>query len=419
MQNVSLLLKKYSVPFLFSALGIVLVIVSLTSKQPFEFVLAAVIIFICSIFLFLSVSGKVSNRITGIIGGSCFIIAGYALYSVISTVDKSIEHNNNYALMKGLSIRNLKDIKKAQKEYNKKYNTYASNWNELINFIELDSVARIERKGSIPNRKITEVERDYLIQFGLYKKGDAIDNKMSPKEAYFLSKSDICPDELRTFKMDTIMVSFIETQYTQNNAYLTERKQNNYGEFNAKNLRYIPFTNNKAEWKMDTVMNVSVSDTVCLFRIEGILPIPENEGAKADEIMCLGSIKSRDEQLSGSWEDDELEPELQLVPRAKSTTGGKSTTDENPKTEGKDTTVEKPKTGGKGTTIKKPKTGGKDTTIEKPKVGGKEVKSKIRIEFEKIFTQERRKRINAGLNPDEGTFTFRGKLFTTEMATLN
>jgi hypothetical protein len=312
MQNLSLLLKKYSVPFLFSALGMVLIIVSLTSKQPFEFVLAAVIILICSVFLFLSVSGKVSNSITNIIGGSCLVIAGYAFYSVVSTVGQSIEHNANYSLMKGLAIRNLKDIKKAQKEYNKKYNAYASNWNELIAFIELDSVARIERKGSIPNRKITEAERDYLIQFGLYKKGDAIDNKMSPKEAYFLSKSDMCPDELRTFKMDTIMVSFIETQYTKNNAYLTERKQNNYGDFSAKNLRYIPFTNNKSEWKIDTVMNVSATDTVCLFRIEGVLPIAENEGAKADEIMCLGSVENRDEQLTGSWEDDELEPELQL-----------------------------------------------------------------------------------------------------------
>lgn len=312
MQNISLLLKKYSVPFLFSVLGIVLIIVSLTSDQPFEFVLAAIIILICSIFLFLSVSGKVSNMLTNIIGGACLVIASYAFYSVMSTVSVSIEHNNNYALMKGLAIRNLKDIKKAQKEYNKKYQSYASNWSELIAFIELDSVPRIERKGSIPNRKITEIERDYLIQFGLYKKGDAIDNKMSPKEAYFLSKSDICPDELRTFKMDTIMVSFIETQYTQNNAYLTERKQNNYGDFNAKNLRYIPFTNNKSEWNIDTVMHVSATDTMCIFRIEGVLPIPKNEGAKAKEIMCLGSINNRDEQLTGSWEDDELEPELQL-----------------------------------------------------------------------------------------------------------
>ena len=312
MQNISLLLKKYSVPFLFSVLGIVLIIVSLTSDQPFEFVLAAIIILICSIFLFLSVSGKVSNMLTNIIGGACLVIASYAFYSVMSTVSVSIEHNNNYSLMKGLAIRNLKDIKKAQKEYNKKYHSYASNWSELIAFIELDSVPRIERKGSIPNRKITEIERDYLIQFGLYKKGDAIDNKMSPKEAYFLSKSDICPDELRTFKMDTIMVSFIETQYTQNNAYLTERKQNNYGDFNAKNLRYIPFTNNKSEWNIDTVMHVSATDTMCIFRIEGVLPIPKNEGAKAKEIMCLGSIENRDEQLTGSWEDDELEPELQL-----------------------------------------------------------------------------------------------------------
>ena len=212
--------------------------------------------------------------------------------------------------MKGLAIRNLKDIQTAQKEYQKKYGDFAADWNTIINFIENDSIADIVRKGSVPNRKITEKERDYLIQFGLYKKGQAIDNKMTDLEAYYLSKSDICPPELTTFKRDTIMVSFVETTFTKNRGYLTEREQNNYGEFNAKKLRYIPFTNDKVEWNIDTVMKPSGTDTVCFFRLEGILPIPENEGAKADEIMALGSLLEFN--LSGSWEDEETEQEIQI-----------------------------------------------------------------------------------------------------------
>ena len=212
--------------------------------------------------------------------------------------------------MKGLSIRNLKDIQTAQKEYQKKYGVFAADWNTIINFIEKDSIADVVRKGSVPNRKITEKERDYLIQFGLYKKGQAIDNKMTDLEAYYLSKSDICPPELITFKRDTVMVSFIETTFTRNRGYLTEREQNNYGKFDANKLRFIPFTNDKVEWNIDTVMKPSGTDTVCFFRLEGILPIPENEGAKADEIMTLGSLLEFN--LSGSWEDEETKQELQI-----------------------------------------------------------------------------------------------------------
>ena len=310
MQNFSVLLKKYSVPFLFSALGIVLIVVSLVTEQPFEFILASIIILICSVFLFLTVSGSVSNKITNMIGGVSLVLAAYAFYTALSSVGSSIQHNNDYALMKGLAIRNLKDIQTAQKEYEKKYGVFAADWNTIINFIENDSIADIVRKGSVPNRKITEKERDYLIQFGLYKKGQAIDNKMTDLEAYYLSKSDICPPELTTFKRDTVMVSFIETTFTKNRGYLTEREQNNYGEFNAKKLRYIPFTNDKVEWNIDTVMKPSGTDTVCFFRLEGILPIPENEGAKADEIMALGSLLEFN--LSGSWEDEETEQEIQI-----------------------------------------------------------------------------------------------------------
>jgi len=310
MQNFSVLLKKYSVPFLFSALGIVLIVVSLVTEQPFEFILASIIILICSVFLFLTVSGSISNKITNMIGGVSLVLAAYAFYTALSSVGSSIQHNNDYALMKGLAIRNLKDIQTAQKEYEKKYGVFAADWNTIINFIENDSIADIVRKGSVPNRKITEKERDYLIQFGLYKKGQAIDNKMTDLEAYYLSKSDICPTELATFKRDTVMVSFIETTFTKNRGYLTEREQNNYGGFNAKKLRYIPFTNDKVEWNIDTVMKPSGTDTVCFFRLEGILPIPENEGAKADEIMALGSLLEFN--LSGSWEDEETEQEIQI-----------------------------------------------------------------------------------------------------------
>ena len=314
MLNITMLLKKYSIPGLFSIVGIALIIVSFTGEQPTEFTFASFIIFFTSILLFLSVSGKVSNKITNIIGVISFLLAGTTLFFAIDTVDATVEHQNSYKQMKALSIRNLKDVQTAQKDYKAKYKTYASNWEELIFFIENDSIPTIERKGSVPNRKITEVERDYLIQFGLYKRNQAIDNKMTDLEAYYLSKSDICPPELITFKRDTINVSFIETMFTKNSGYITERKQNNFGKFNAQKLRFIPYTDYKKAWDMDTVMIASATDTSTHFRLEGILPFVENEGSTEKELMTLGSLS--DNNLSGSWEDENIKPEAQL-PKAK------------------------------------------------------------------------------------------------------
>jgi hypothetical protein len=290
--------------------GIVLLVVSFTTEQPKEFTFAAFIIFFTSILLFLSVSGKVSNKITNIIGLISFVLAGTTLYFALDTVEETVAHQNSYKQMKSLSIRNLKDVQTAQKDYKSKYKTYASDWETLIYFIENDSIPTIERTGSVPNRKITEAERDYLIPFGLYKRNQAIDNKMTEEEAYYLSKSDKCPPELVTFKRDTINISFIETMFTRNSGYITERKQNNFGKFSAQKLKYIPNTNDKKVWAIDTVITTTTTDTSTYFRLEGVLPFVENEGSTEKELMTLGSLV--DNNLSGSWEDENVTPEAQL-----------------------------------------------------------------------------------------------------------
>jgi cell shape-determining protein MreC len=82
-----MLVKKYSIPVLFSIVGIALIIVSFTEEQPFAFIFASFIIFLTSILLFLSVSGKVSNKITNIIGTVSFLLAGTTLYFAVGTVE--------------------------------------------------------------------------------------------------------------------------------------------------------------------------------------------------------------------------------------------------------------------------------------------------------------------------------------------
>ena len=333
MLNIALLIKKYSVPTIFGLVGILLLIQGIRSDQSIEFIFAAIIILLSAILSFLNVSGLISNKITKIIGFLSLSVAGVAIYITINSVTETVKHNDDYDFMKSISIRNLRDIQTTQKAFYKKYGKYAHNWQTIIHFIENDSIAIPDDKGTVPNRKITEKERDYLIQFGLYKKGQAIDDNMNDLDAYHLSKSDNCPPDLVGFRRDTINVSYIETTFTKNRSYMKERKDNEFGNFIAKDLKYIPFTNKKKIWSLDTAMVVikqkgtkvvdndtieviRIMDTIMTFRLEGILPIQKIEGMQTKEIMCLGNIYKND--FSGSWEIENVKQKLQL-PKPKNT----------------------------------------------------------------------------------------------------
>ena len=300
MQNIAILIKKYSGPFIFGLIGLVLLIVGFMKQQSIEFIFSAVVILGSAIISAFNVSGILSANMTKIIGfislGMALVVLGFTYISISETV----EHNNNYKACKGLSIRNLRDVQTAQKAYLSKNNVYAHDWNTLVTFIKEDSIAILDAEGSVPSRKITEKERDYLIGFNLYKRGQAIDNKMTELEAYYLSKSPEIPAELIGFRRDTVNVSFIETTFSKNRSYVKERKDNGYGEFSAENLKYIPFTENKKTWQIDTASVVIGSDTVPTVRIEGILPMSEIKGASRKESMFFGKLDNSD--LSGSWE---------------------------------------------------------------------------------------------------------------------
>ncbi|MEJ6686836.1 MAG: hypothetical protein QNK70_06120 [Crocinitomicaceae bacterium] len=300
MLNIALLIKKYSVPFLFGLIGFLLLLTGLMKNQSLEFIFAAIVIFLSAGVSALNVSGKISPSLTRIIGFVSLGVAIIVLFFTFGSVSETVEHQKDYKACKGLSIRNLKDAQTAQKAYLVKNKVYASDWNTLVTFIKEDSIAILDAEGSVPSRKITEKERDYLVKFNLYKKGQAIDNKMNEMDAYYLSKSPICPFELTTFRRDTVNVSFIETTFTKNRSYMKERFDNGYGEFVAESLKFIPFTEKKDSWKIDTATVVIGSDTLSTVLIKGTLPLTAIKDAPKKETMFFGKLDNND--LSGSWE---------------------------------------------------------------------------------------------------------------------
>ena len=300
MLNIALLIKKYSVPFLFGLIGFLLLLTGLMKNQSLEFIFAAIVILLSAGVSALNVSGKISPSLTRIRGFVSLGVAIIVLFFTFGSVSETVDHQKDYKACKGLSIRNLKDAQTAQKAFLVKNKFYAPDWKTLVKFIKEDSIAILDAEGSVPSRKITEKERDYLVEFNLYKKGQAIDNKMNEMDAYYLSKSPICPFELTTFRRDTINVSFIETTFTKNRSYMKERFDNGYGEFIAEALKFIPFTEKKDSWKIDTATVVIGSDTLSTVLIKGTLPLTAIKDAPKKETMFFGKLDNND--LSGSWE---------------------------------------------------------------------------------------------------------------------
>lgn len=297
MLNISVILKRYSVPAIFVVLGVMILTIAFKENQTMQFKLSGVLILVGAVISVLSSSSLINALTAKIIGGLSLVTSGILLFYSYQTVGETIEYQENYKACKAESIRNLSDIRTAQKAYFENYNTYAASWDELINFINTGTVNTVVAEGEKPSRRITEAERNYI-----YKDSRAIDNNMTDLEAYILSKSKICPDDLKGFKRDTIKVSFLKTTFTENISYIKERRENGFGKFDVNNLKFIPFTNKKSEWKIATDKVLVGVDSVSTLRIEGVIPFTKIVGSKKKETVYIGKLEMND--LSGSWEEE-------------------------------------------------------------------------------------------------------------------
>mgnify|MGYP006142569111 CR=1 FL=1 len=296
--NISLLFKKYAVPSLFFVLGVILFIAGISSKQDAMFMIASVMMFLAGLLSILYSSGEFKRTLLYIFGGVAGVAAIATYILSFKSVSDTAKYNADYALCRGKSIRNLDDIRYAQKAYMEKYGTYAADWETLVDFVKNGTVPVVDAAGVVPDRKITEEERDYLIQFGLYKKNQAIDFKMNEKEAYYLSKRQNAAVDLVGFKRDTIQRSLLEMKF-KSPAYLDNRLKAGFGKFYADSLPYIPFTKGKM-WVLETSQVVNGEDTISTLKINGFIPFAKIQGTP-DEELTFGSLSAND--LVGNWED--------------------------------------------------------------------------------------------------------------------
>jgi len=267
--NISVLLKKYSVPALFFIAGTTIIIVGFAANQGTMFKLASVLMFIAGALSILLSSGNLNAKILWIFGGAAGIASLLTFFFSYTGVSDTITYQTNYKNAKGLAIQNLSDIKYVQKAYKDQHGTFLKNWDEFTDFVKNGTVPFVNQEGVVPARKLQPEENIYL-----YPDNPPVDNNMTEIDAYRLSKWAEGPYfyQFKYFKRDTIKKSILEFKF-ENKTYKESREKAGFSRFNPDSLAYIPFTGGRTSWTLETKDGVVFgTDTIPTMYIYGRYP---------------------------------------------------------------------------------------------------------------------------------------------------
>lgn len=292
--NLSVLMKKFAIPFVFFAIGLAMVIVGIQTKQTSTWYLASLLSLFAGLVSMMFSGGifkLMIGKVVGVLAGIAALVSMYLAYVSVAT---TTEHQKRYEQSVLLVQQNLSDIRSAQKAYKEKNGVYAHTWEELEAFMNEGLVPEVQVEGVVPARKLTPEENTYI-----YKSNRPIDNNMSEYEAWVLSKNPTKFPEFATFKRDTVLVSFNKRQF-QNKSYLLRREKEGFGKLYIDSLKFIPYTKGKEKFIMTAMDSVAVgNEKLPALEVRGKMPFPKIEGTKREEIF-FGSINTP--ELVGSWE---------------------------------------------------------------------------------------------------------------------
>ena len=145
-----------------------------------------------------------------------------------------IEFNNEVAKRDEVVIQRLKDIRTLQEEYQHKYDVYCPSWAELVKFAKSDSIAIVNKVGSLTDDQLKE---------GL-NEADAWKYLCDPKKySKEIAKFGLSKE---TFSRDSSYVSVLEKDSALSRP-----------DFNIDEIMYIPF----AENPQDTIILATGSVT--------------------------------------------------------------------------------------------------------------------------------------------------------------
>ena len=291
--NLSVILKKYTVPALFLIIGLVMVYVGIANEQGGAFMLAAIMMLAAGALSIAFSIGKFKSSLVYILGIGAGIAGLVALFMSYESVESTMTYQQNAENCHAIAVQNLQDIRYVQKEYKEKTGKYIGDWSKFKDFVKNGEIPVLESQGNVPGRKIDPIENNYL-----YTGNPPIDIDMTEQEAYRLSKWTEGPfweRDFKFFRRDTVLKPIMDVKFNTI-SYTSNRAKLGFYKFNADSLPVIPHTTK--EWTLETKDSVKIGDeSFPTIRVEGRIPY----GNTDQGTLYFGSTTVND--LGGSWEE--------------------------------------------------------------------------------------------------------------------
>jgi uncharacterized membrane protein YciS (DUF1049 family) len=294
--SLSVLVKKYIIALFIAVLGLYALVYGMTSNQDTLFNLAAANLMIGGVLAMLFSAGILKRNVVFGIALVCVAITIYFGYSAVNSVNAAIQHQKDRERSDQLVRFTLTQIRDIQRAHRNEFGRYAATWDEFETFFNEGKITVIESEKTVPAIRLNKEEIKLL-----YGDNRAIDQNITEQEAARLAAlgNPTNRPELVGFKRDTVRKLYNE-EYLGSLSREKERLRLGINNFKIENLRYIPMTNPKVEWTLETRENLPYAgDTISTIFVHGEEPVPFLMGGKKDRVG-FGNLRTNSDKAT--WE---------------------------------------------------------------------------------------------------------------------
>jgi hypothetical protein len=292
----SVIVKKYLVAFFIAVLGLFAALYGAMSNQDTLFIIAGLNLLIGGVLAILFSAGILKQNLVIGIASVCAVITVYFGVSIYTAIEEAKIHLEDRARSEQLVRYNLGQIRDIQRAFKNENGRFAATWSELEEFFNSGKITVIDAEKPVPSKRLGREEIKVL-----YGDNRTADQNMTEREAALLAAlgNPTKMPELVGFKRDTIRRPYSE-QYLGSLTREKERMRLGLGAFKVENLRYIPMTNPKEEWTLETRQNVPYGgDTIPTIRVEGMEPVPFLRNGKKEKVG-FGNLSTNSDKAT--WE---------------------------------------------------------------------------------------------------------------------
>lgn len=291
--------------------------IDVTVEQNEYFKFGGYGLFAMAVVLFLF-NIRVINRVVALILALTVfpLVFGIASYYTYDAVETQVAWEDEKDRVEKAIKQNLKDIRDAQLEFKLKYGRYATDLNELENFLRHEKVANIKKQGTPPDRKIMLKEAfllgedtttfliDKITELQAVKLGNIA---RDPSKQELINELFTDPAkkqqfmELASIIRDTTYVDVVDKLFIGPEA---KKRDENYP-FDLDSVKFRPFSGGEIEFWMraDSLMRED-STFVHVFMVKDPQPYkkryldPDAECQPRDT-LTMGSLTST--STNGNW----------------------------------------------------------------------------------------------------------------------